>query len=72
MQKYTITRKGCPECGSNEFYLKERTTYKASVNQDGTLESYGLEDYKIERITCKECKAKYTVDDFIDIELGVW
>ena len=69
MQKYTINK--C-ECGSNDFLLKEISTYKAGVNKDGTLESYGLEDYQIEKIICKECKAKYSVDDFLDIDLGVW
>ena len=70
MQKYTNNK--CPKCGSNYFLIDERTVYKAGVNKDGTLESYDIEDYQIKKITCKECRAKYSVEDFIDIELGVW
>ena len=70
MQKYTLNK--CPKCGSNEFLLRDRTTYKARVINDGTLKSYGLEDYRIEKIFCKECKSRYSPDDFIDMDLGVW
>jgi len=70
MQKYTIRK--CPECGSNEFYLREKTVYKAGITKDGCLESYDMEDYRIEKIWCKECKSIYSVNDFIDIDLGVW
>ena len=68
MQKYTVSK--C-KCGGNDFLLRDKTTYKAGV-QDGVLTSYSLEDYKIEKIVCKDCKTIYSVDDFIDIELGVW
>ena len=70
MQKYTINQ--CPECGSNDFILRERTTYKARVSKDGTLTSYDLEDYRIEKISCTECKSRYSVDDFMDTELTEW
>ena len=72
MQKYTLSHNGCPECGHNEFILREKTTYQAGVTKDGTLESYDLYDYRIERIYCKSCKTTYSVDDFMDIDLGVW
>jgi len=70
MQKYTLNK--CPQCGANYFLLSEKTTYKAGINKDGILASYALEDFRIEKIVCKECKTKYMVDDFIDIDLAVW
>ncbi|RJR18188.1 MAG: hypothetical protein C4581_06630 [Nitrospiraceae bacterium] len=66
METYTINK--CRKCGANDFLLREQTVYRTSVNKNGILDAYSVEDYRVGRITCTGCGVKYSVDEFINIE----
>ena len=67
---YTLQK--CPKCNANNFRVIEKAIYRAGVNADGVLETYNMEEYHIDKIYCNECSSRYTPEEFMEIDLGLW
>ena len=60
----------CRKCGSHRFLILESIAYSGELvlEDDGTafLHCFSSEG-GIDIITCRECDAEYTTDDFVEI-----
>ena len=59
----------CKKCGSEDFWVNEGYTWKAFVDDEGTLQCQSASS-EIENIFCKKCNAEYSADEFKEINFN--
>lgn len=65
-----MTIKKC-KCGCDTFIITETLTHKANIDlETGILEAYKNFSNEIEDVTCNDCGANYTIDEFKDISFN--
>ncbi|MBD3311111.1 MAG: hypothetical protein GF349_01275 [Candidatus Magasanikbacteria bacterium] len=60
--------KKCTNCGSRDFYIQETICHKATLLDNGRLETYKDAGNGIEKITCGKCETEYNENDFENIK----
>ncbi len=59
----------CKECGSEDFYLGEKYSWKAFVDDEGVLQCQKATS-KIETIICEKCGKKYNENAFKEVNFN--